>query len=501
MTALHVVLLVALVGFGAAIASSRGVERFVGWRYLFRRRRSPLVFWLTIVNGLVAAALPAIFLTVQWRPGGLAQSFVAGGAILALMSFTTLLFLNFLSVFTTVSISGVFCGVATLIVVLSVTSGFQEEFRKKVLGVNAHVIILKYGLDYSEYRDVQKKAEKVPHVVATAPFVFHEMMVAAGPRLSGSIIKGIVPGQSDKVLDVGQMTEGSMDVLGQSLAPNGGGPPLPGILLGKDLAKKLHVKIGDRVSIVAPLADFDPSLWTPDGGKAPKAREFRLGGVFSSGFDEYDRRLSLIHMKEGQAFVEGGDVVTGVEIKVDDIDRSMDVTNQLDDLLNTDEKGQKEGPYRVIDWRDLNHNLFTALELQKTVLAILLTLIVLVAAFGIVATLTMLVIDKTREIAILKSTGMRSFSIARMFSTAGMTIGALGVTSGLGIGLAICGLVSRYRYHLDPRVYLIDKLPVTVHPGEVLLTAVITLGICLVATIYPSLRAASLRPLDGLRYE
>jgi lipoprotein-releasing system permease protein len=181
-------------------------------------------------------------------------------------------------------------------------------------------------------------------------------------------------------------------------------------------------------------------------------------------------------------------------MKLDDVDRAREVAGQLARALGGT-------PYRVIDWEELNHNLFTALRMQKVALVIFLTLIILVAAFNIVAALTMLVIDKTKEIAILKSMGMRSGGVARVFQVAGLTIGGVGTAAGLGVGLLVCRVVEHYGYALDPKVYLIDRLPVRVNVDEILLTAAITLGICFVATIYPSLKAATLRPVEGLRYE
>jgi lipoprotein-releasing system permease protein len=465
-------------------------ETFVGWRYLYRRRRSRPVMALTALFGLASVLLPILFLAVRWPPGSLVPSALAILTVPSLLAFATFLFLNLFSVFTTISITGVFCGVAALTVVLSVTSGFQEEFQQKVLGLNAHALVMRYGVDFKDYRNVVKQVEGVKHVLAAAPFVFNEMMIAHGPSLSGVIVKGIVPGQSDRVLDLDARLEGGVHtrVLAEP-GPDG----KPNVLLGSELARKLKVKAGDVVRVISPLGALDPSMWSADD-RTPKMREFRVAGIFYFGFDEYDRRLVVVGLPEAQAFLEGGDVVTGVEMRIDDIYRSREVVRAVDALLDG-------APYRVIDWRDLNHNLFTALKLQKVALSILLTLIVLVAAFGIVATLTMLVIDKTREIAILKSLGMRSAGVARVFQTAGMTIGALGTASGIAIGLLICKLVERYGYHLDPRVYLIDRLPVQVHVDELALTALVTMAICFLATIYPSLRAASLRPVEGLRYE
>jgi lipoprotein-releasing system permease protein len=464
-------------------------EGFIGWRYLYRRRGSRTVLALTLIALAAAIAVQVAFFGF---------GFIQLGAILTVptvLLFVVFLLLNVFSVFTTVSIIGVVLGVAALTVVLSVTSGFQGSFKAKVLGVNAHVLVLKYGLDFSEYREVMAKAAKEPHVKAVAPFVFNEMMLARGPALSGVLIKGIDPATSPGVLDIAdRLTVGKVEDLAKPLPPNDGGPPLPEIFIGKELQKKLKAKVGDRVRVVSPKADFDPAQWTPTGGAAPSVREFRVAGVFYSGFDEYDRRLTYVDLKQAQAFFNGGDVVTGVEMKLDSIDVAADVARALAKTLGGT-------PYRVIDWMELNHNLFTALKMQKVALVIFLTLIILVAAFNIVAALTMLVIDKTKEIAILKSMGMRAGGVARVFQIAGLTIGLCGTVAGLGVGLLVCEVVSRYGYALDPKVYLIDRLPVNVNLDELVLTAAITLGICFVATVYPSLKAATLRPVDGLRYE
>jgi lipoprotein-releasing system permease protein len=464
-------------------------ETFIGWRYLYRRRRSPGIRLLTIVGLLLSVATQvALF----------GFGHVQLGAIFTIptvLLFVVCALLNFFSVFTTVSIVGVILGVAALTVVLSVTSGFQASFKEKVLGVNAHLLVLKYGLDFSEYREVMKKAAAVPHVQAVAPFVFNEMMLARGPALSGVLIKGIDPAESPKVLDVAdRLVIGRMEDLILREPANDGGPPLPSIFIGKELQKKLNVKLGDRVRVVAPKTDFGPSSPLNSAGRDTAMREFRLGGIFHSGFDEYDRRLAYVELKEAQALFGGGDVVTGVEMRLDDVDRAPEVGRRLHAALGG-------SPFRVIDWEELNHNLFTALRTQKVALVIFLTLIILVAAFNIVAAMTMMVIDKTKEVSILKSMGMRSLGVARIFQVAGLTIGGIGIVVGELVGLLICAVVARFGYALDPSVYLIDRLPVDVSAPELALTAVITMAICFVATLYPSLKAAALRPVEGLRYE
>jgi lipoprotein-releasing system permease protein len=466
-------------------------EPFVAWRYLYRRRQGTTVPLLTIIFGaLMLLALACVFFS-----HGYLQVVGTSLAEPILLVFLFCLLLNIFSAFTVVSIVGVTIGVLALVVVLSVTSGFQQSFKQKVLGVNAHVIVMKYGQDFSEYRDVAKKALTEPHVRAVAPFVFYEGMLAAGHWTSGSIVKGIDPALSPNVLELRPaMRSGRIEDLETRLPPNDGGKPLPGIFVGEELAKKLKLKMGDRVRVISPKTDLDPSRWGQEGS-GPATREFRLAGEFYTGFEEYDARLAYVGIKEAQQFFQGqGDVVTGVELKIDDIDEARDVGKKLYDDLGGP-------PFKVIDWEELNHNLFAALRTQKVAIASILTMIILVAAFNIIAAMTMLVIGKAKEIAILKSMGMRSYGVARVFQTAGLLIGLMGTVCGVGSGLLTIAILRRYDYKLDPHVYLIDRLPVQVNFDEMVLTVCITLAISLLATLYPAIKAARLPPVEGLRYE
>lgn len=412
--------------------------------------------------------------------------------VLGLISTAVFGLLSLFSVFTSVSVLGVALGVAALTIVLAVTTGFQKEFRDKVLGVNAHVIVLKSQATFANYRDVMKTAEGIdPDVLAVQPFIFAEMLVTRGKgELSGVAIKGIDPTLVRGVLDLEKhMIQGSVDTLARPPAPG----ELPPIIMGKELAHKLKAKLGDMVTVVVPLSNIDFDTWRAKSS-APRTRKFKVTGIFYSGFDEYDRRLMYTALGDTQELVGRGDQVMGVELKVRDVDRAEEIAQKL-------EKALGGPPYQVQDWYELNHNLFTALNLQKLALVIILTLIIVVAAVNMVSALTMMVTDKTREIAILKSMGGTSTSVAQVFQVVGIAIGGVGTLIGVAIGLATCYVVSSYGYHLDPKVYLIDRLPIEVRWFEVLLVSGITMAISIIATVVPASAASALRPVEGLRYD
>ncbi|HSK01654.1 MAG TPA: ABC transporter permease [Kofleriaceae bacterium] len=462
-------------------------ELKIGWRYLYGGKHDRLMMALSGGSAGISLAGLAILLGSSGGSSVGVLMFVLG-----MISAAACALLSVFSVFTSVSVLGVALGVAALTTVLAVTTGFEQQFRDKVLGVNAHVIVLKSQATFAEYRDVMETAKKIDKdVIAVQPFIFAEMLVTRGKgQLSGVAIKGIDPTLVGGVLDLKKhMLEGSVESLA---APAEDGAPPP-IIMGKELAHKLKAKIGDDVTVVVPLSNIDFDTWRAKSS-APRTRKFRVTGIFYSGFDEYDRRLMYTSLADTQELIGRGDVVMGVELKVRDVDRAEEIADALEEAL--------EGPpYQVQDWYELNHNLFTALELQKFVLVVILTLIIIVAAVNMVSALTMMVTDKTREIAILKSMGASSTSLANVFQVVGVTIGGIGTLIGVGVGLATCYVVAGYGYHLDPKVYLIDRLPIEVRWWEVLLVAGITMVISVVATLVPASSAASLRPVDGLRYD
>jgi lipoprotein-releasing system permease protein len=488
--------LIPYLGLGAGLAVAgwivrevfrRKFERRIARRYLYGGKRDRVMLVAAGVSAVVALIGAA---TLVFSHG--ASPFGVLTLIIGMISTAVFCLLSIFTVFTSVSVLGVALGVAALTIVLAVTTGFQEQFRDKVLGVNAHVIVMKSQSTFAEYRDVMKTAKAIdPDVIAVQPFNFNEMLVTRGKgQLSGVAIKGVDPNLVTSVLDLApHMIEGSVESLKKEPGPG----ELPPIILGKELAAKLKAKLGDEVTVVVPLSNIDWDTWR-QSASAPRTRKFKITGIFYSGFAEYDTRLMYTSLHDSQELDGRGDQVMGVEMKVRDVDRAEEIAEKLEHALGGP-------PFQVQDWYQLNHNLFTALNLQKLALVIILTLIILVAAVNMVSALTMMVTDKTREIAILKSMGSDSTSVARVFQFLGFAIGGVGTLIGVAIGLVTCYVVSGYGYHLDPKVYLIDRLPIDVVPVEVLAVAGITLVISLFATWAPAQAAAALTPVEGLRYD
>ncbi len=406
-------------------------------------------------------------------------------------------------------IVGIVLGVATLTSVVSVTGGFQEKFREIVLGVNSHILVMKYGLNFREYNETIKTVEAVPGVQAAAPFIFHEMMVHHDDRSALVLIKGIDVARAGEVSDLPKFViDGKLDALTWTRqtapdAPAEGGAapppsahddgPKPGIMLGADVAKRLRAGVGDTIELVSPLRGLDPDSWAPTQ-MAPTHRQFVVAGIYRCGFHEYDNKLVIVDYHAIQDFFHHGDVVTGLEIRVDDVFATEAISEEIKAQL-------PPGRFRTLDWREINRNLFTSLKLQKLVLAIILTFIVLVACFNIVSTLIMLVLEKQKEIAILKSMGATDGGVMRIFMLEGMVIGGIGTFVGLITGLLVCLAIGSFDIGMDPSVYLIDRLPVKMQLWEFGAVAAVSLIICFAATVYPSWRAARTTPVDGLRYD
>ncbi|HEX2874351.1 MAG TPA: ABC transporter permease [Polyangiaceae bacterium] len=528
----------------------------------------------------------------------------------------------FISVGTMFATLGVALGVGALATVMSVTGGFRAQFREKVLGVNAHVLVLKYATDFREYRQVMEKMKAVPGVTGVAPFVINPMMITHGERTAtGVLLKGVDPSKVKSVLDLPRhIVEGSLDGLrladakppdrrrkgllddslersGDPLAPlpsasaaanapapsaapakvsvikqiedvvraeaaaspdvgsrasgyagSGnakkgadtgdepanegddfkvpeGGPvgnivpdggyagelpeddelppemnvdpcrdpaaikKLPGIVIGVTLKRNLEVAIGDCLQVTSPTIGFS---YSHGNMRAPVAKQFRVTAVFDAGFDQYDSKLVYTDLYEAQAFYDTGDSVTGVEMKVTDIEKAREVARDIDKRL-------ANGVYHTLDWEELNHGLFTALRIQQLLMSFVLALIIVVAAFTVIATLIMVVLDKKKEIAVIKAMGASNSAVLRAFLYQGGIIGVFGTAFGLILGIVVCKLLLVYALPLDPKVYFISHLPVQVRPIEFLLVGVFAILVCLAATIWPAVHASRLRPAEAFR--
>jgi lipoprotein-releasing system permease protein len=398
---------------------------------------------------------------------------------------------TFISIITFISIAGVTLGVLALIIVLAVMSGFEKTLKEKILGTQPHLVLLKAnqeGMDH--YEEVLKEAEKVKGVVSAAPFIFNQVMLSSESNVSGVVIKGIDPDR------VGKVTELAHNMKAGRLQDLKGESDSPGIILGVELAKHLGVSLNDAIQVVSPLGTMTPM------GMMPKMKRFRVVGIFYSGMYEYDNTMAYLSLESAQTFFGMGDRVTGIEIKTNDIYKVKEIGKEIRQKLGF--------PFWTKDWMEMNRNLFSALKLEKIAMFIILVLIVLVAAFNIISTLIMVVMEKHKDIAILKSMGAPSRGILKIFVIEGGVIGVVGTALGtiLGLGAAfnlekITGLVENlFGFKiLRPDVYYIDKLPSYVDPFTVGLIVVTSILITLFATLYPAWRASKLDPAEALRYE
>ncbi len=404
---------------------------------------------------------------------------------------------TFISLITLISVAGVALGVMALIIVLAVMTGFEEDLKDKILGTNAHVVVLKGGGEIADYPELMTRLKRFKGVVAATPFIYNQVMLSTGKNVSGVVLRGIDTKSDAQVTNLHKaVVEGTLTDLDKPVASSGGEPPLPSLVIGKELAKNLNLFLGDTVNVISPLGNITPL------GMIPKMKRFRIAGIFNTGMFEYDSTLAYAGLAESQSFLGMGNSVTGIQLKVEDVYK----TGELVQLIN---KGIGF-PYHARDWMQMNKNILFALKTEKTVMFIILTLIVLVAAFGIASTLFMVVMEKTRDIAILKSMGATSQSIMRIFIFEGLIIGIIGtvvgVLSGLLIALnleSIVGLVQRLTgFELFSKdIYYLDHFPSQVIPADVLLISVTAIFISLAATLYPAWQASKLLPAEALRYE
>ncbi|AJE03726.1 lipoprotein-releasing ABC transporter permease subunit [Geobacter pickeringii] len=405
---------------------------------------------------------------------------------------------TFISIITFISTAGVTLGVMALIIVLAVMTGFEESLKEKILGTNAHIVVLKSGGVMEQYDRVLAQLGKVKGVVAETPFIYSQVMLSSGNNVSGVVLRGIDTKTDPLVTNLHRsLVDGKLSDL--DLAP----PPLagqasekPGIIIGKELARNLNLYTGDTINVISPMGNITPL------GMVPKMRQFRVVGIFNTGMFEYDSTLAYVSLGEAQDFLSLGNAATGVQLRVADVYHTGSLVREINRQLGF--------PYYARDWMQMNKNILFALKTEKMVMFIILTLIVLVAAFGIASTLFMVVLEKTKDIAILKSMGATGRSIMKIFVLEGLIIGisgtGLGVIGGLGVACNLEPIVDFIQrmtgFELFSKdVYYLDHFPSQVVPSDVLLVSVTAILISLVATLYPSWQASRLPPAEALRYE
>jgi len=391
---------------------------------------------------------------------------------------------TFISIITFISVGGVTVGVMALIVVLAVMSGFERELKDRILGATAHIHVTSLNGSIADPFEVAARVRKIDGVVAVSPYIFSQMMISSGSDAAGGVLRGVDPATIGSVTRLSRdLREGSLEDLHRK-TPGA----LPGVILGRELAANLGVKTGEIVEILVPGGSITPL------GAFPKTARLRVVGISESGMYEYDATFAYVSFAEAGRLLGMEGRATGIEVKVRDIYAAGDVARRI--------RTQLGYPFWAKDWMQSNRNLFSALKLEKIVMFVILVLIVMVASFNIISTLIMVVMEKTKDIAILMTMGATRRSIRRIFALEGLIIGVMGTFTGTLFGGILCELLKRYRFiHLPSDVYYISTLPVVVEPATVALVVLSSVLICFLATVYPAWQASRVDPAEAIRYE
>jgi lipoprotein-releasing system permease protein len=392
---------------------------------------------------------------------------------------------TFISLITMLSIAGVTVGVMALIVVIAVMAGFESDLKNRILGIESHVVIMRHGSPFSDYHKILGQVVNTNGVEAATPFIYTQIMLRSSSGVSGAVLRGIDPESAGRVINV--LESSALLNIKKMYRGKDTTGHVPGVILGKELARNLGLGMGDAVYLISSRGMISPM------GYLPAMKRFQVAGLFESGMYEYDGSLAYIHLRDAQKILHMENSVTGIEVRVNDIYNARHIADKI--------VADVGFPYWARDWMQMNHNLFSALKLEKTVMFIILALIVLVAAFNIASTLIMMVMGKTKDIAILKAMGAMDGSIRKIFIFKGMIIGFMGTSLGVCLGFIMCKLLEKYKFiELPGDVYYISTLPVRLEALDVLIIAAAAIVICFVATLYPARQASKLNPVEAIRY-
>jgi lipoprotein-releasing system permease protein len=512
--------------FGILTAIASRLPRPRGTQYVLEHEILRLVAMISgvfFLIGVLSLLLPFLLNVLEGRSF---VSFVSARHVRATKS-------GFLTVISVLSISGVAVSSCALVSVTSIMGGFGADLKKKILGNNAHITIdVQDQGGFGDWDPVLQRVRLVKGVAAATPVVAGEAMVSSHTNTAGALVRGVDPESIGNVIDLLQNIEvGKFDYVVHSdllnrlppdeiigLGPGGEafrkGPDLggsffrgtgtpvdpdvnkalrapdvfPGVVVGRELAKTLHVYVGDEVTLISPMGDLGPM------GVMPRVRKFRIAAIFYSGMYEYDASHAYMLMDVAQDLFSMGVNVSSIDVRAENGEKASELRSDVEAAV------QREN-LRVRDWRELNKNLFSALQLERIATFIILSLAIAVASFCIICTLLLMVTEKGREIAVLKSLGASSGSIMSVFMLEGVIIGAIGTVFGVATGVSLCLGLSWYGLRLDPEVYYIDRLPIRIDWGDYAIVALSALAICTIATIYPAHAGSRLRPVEALRHE
>jgi len=388
---------------------------------------------------------------------------------------------GFISLITFLSVAGVTVGVMALVVVIAVMSGAETQFRKQILGLEPHILIMNYKGSYDEYAPLLASIKEKPHIKVASPILFGQAMIRTKQSFSGVMVRGITPENGSELI------KGfTPEALANALTTSIDNTTMPGIILGKELANSVGVIKGDKVVLMSSQGFISPM------GQIPSMKRFIVAGTFESGMSEYDSMLAYVHLDQAQQLIAAKDKISAIGIWVDDVFSVKQIREKYLTAI--------EYPFYIRDWMEINQSLFSALKLEKTAMFIILTLIILVAAFNIASALIMMVMEKTKDIAVLKAMGATHTIIRRIFIIKGMIIGVFGTFLGTVFGVIVCYTLKKYDFIKLPDAYPFSTLPVQLEYMDVMIISICAIFICFLSTLYPSYKASKMDPVEAIRY-